>query len=254
MENSNEFNNLLKTVKLDNGKILYNLSCTTDSLKYFTKDKILKYVNDYYIKSKPSSKVELINDLNTFKTYRDNIEKNLQLQGIISGFLSIISTIVSIIIAYELGVIQSSPKGNLNLKIIIDNLNWLLIVGVVMVIGSIAILLGNFCKNSEINKVKVLNNAIYILEALKEEIYNNPEWRIEDEKDEDQEIETEDSIEITKPEDSTEDTENDKAIEEEIIKVEIIDHSNKADINFIKGASCMAVLLLSIAKMFGKKK
>ena len=86
MANSNEFNNLLKTVELDNGRISYNLSGTTDSLKYFKKDQILKYVKKNYIERKPSNKANLINDLNTFKTYRVDIEKNLQLQGIISGF------------------------------------------------------------------------------------------------------------------------------------------------------------------------
>lgn len=245
MENSNEFNNLLKTVKLDNGKILYNLSCTTGNLKYLKKDQILNYVRKNYIESKPSNKAQLINDLNTFKTYRVDIEKNLQHQGIISGFFSTIATVISIIIAYELGVMKSSTNGNLSSG---------LIVALTIVIGSLAILLANLCKNSEMNKVKVLNNAIYILEALKEEIYNNPECRIEDKKDEDQEIKSEDSIEITKPEDISVNTNNDNAIEKEIIKVEIIDYSDKSEINFIKGASCIAVLLLSIAKVFGKKK
>lgn len=254
MENSNEFNNLLKTVKLDKGKIVYNLSCTTHNLKYLKKDQILNYVRENYIESKPSNKAQLINDLNTFKTYRVDIEKNLQLQGIISGFFSTIATVVSILTAYELGVIQNSTNGNLDLKIIYENLSDGLIVALTIVIGSLAILLANLCRNSEMNKVKVLNNAIYILEALKEEVYNNPECRIEDKKDEDQEIKSEDSIEITKPEDILEDTKNDSAIDNEATKVEIIDHSNKSNINFIEGASCMAVLLLSITKLFGKKK
>lgn len=174
MEKNNEFNNYLKTVELDNGKILYNLSCTTCKLNYFEKDKILQYVKDNYIKRKPSNKANLINDLNTFKTYRVDIEKNLQHQGIISGFFSTIATVVSVILAFELGLIQSSKNGNLNLKLINEDIKWLLIVAVFIVIGSLAILLTNLCKNSEMNKVKVLNNAIYILEAIKEDMYNTP--------------------------------------------------------------------------------
>ena len=241
MEKNNEFNNLLKTVELDNGKILYNLSGTRDNLKYFKKDKILKYVKKNYIEHKPSNKANLINDLNTFKTYRVDIEKNLQHQGIISGFFSTIATVVSIIIAYELGVIQSSTD---------ENLSRVLIVALTIVIASLAILLANLCKNSEMNKVKVLNNAIYILESLKEEIYNNPECRIEEIKS----SEIEDSIEITKSENISVDTNNNNANENETTKVGIIDHSNKSNNNFIEGASCLAVLLLSIAKVFGKKK
>lgn len=90
-------------------------------------------------------------------------------------FFSTIATVVSVIMAYELGIIQSSTNGKLSLEIIIDNISWLLALVLVIVFSSLAILLANLCRNSEMNKVKVLNNAIYIIESIKEDMYNKPD-------------------------------------------------------------------------------
>ena len=254
---------LKKIFKKEKSKEELNKTPTRNPSDLFPKD-LTKYIKNNYLEKEPLEKEKLINDLVVFKSYKAYIEEFVKKDASFSNFISEISNLfiglTAVIIAMgkdEYTVTNNStiknvcfivkskqPKGFIDLFYLFL---FLMIIRFVIYILSVS-------RHDYSERLKTVNNAIYILEALKEEIYNNPKCRIEDEKDEDQANEAEDSIEITKPEDSTEDTDNNNAIEDQIIKVEIIDYSNKSNINFIEGVSCMAVLLLSIAKLFGKKK
>ncbi len=249
---------LSKAVKRKKGKTIKNLS-------YISISEIHDYITDNYTNEKTVFKENLIKDLVAFKSYKEYLEINTKEESFffsfIGQFISIYSALLAISITnnkliekFSISIFPISINfGGIGKTGLSENTVTILFMLFVIAIFLLIFVFINTGKKSDNNRLRTVNNAIFILEALKEEIYNNPKCRIEDEKDEDQEIEIEDSIEITKPENIS-DTGNDNAIENEIIKVEIIDHSNKFDINFIKGASCMAVLLLSIAKLFGKKK
>lgn len=254
---------LKKIFKKGKSKEELSKTPTRNPCDLFPED-LTKYINDNYLEKDVIEKEKLINDLVVFKSYKAYIEEFAKKEGSFSNYISEISNLFiglsAVIIAMgkdEYTVTNNSTIKNVCFivkskqpKDFIDLFHLFLFLMLIRLVIYILVV----SKRNYSERLKTANNAIYILEALKEEIYNNPECRIEDKKDEDQEIKSEDSIEITKPEDSTEDTENDNAIEKEIIKVEIIDYSDKFEINFIKGASCIAVLLLSIAKVFGKKK
>lgn len=225
---------------------------------------LTKYINDNYLEKDIIEKEKLINDLVVFKSYKAYIEEFAKKEGAFSNYISEVSNLFiglsAVIIAMgkdEYTVTNNSTIKNVCFivkskqpKDFIDLFHLFLFLMLIRLVIYILVV----SKRNYSERLKTANNAIYILEALKEEIYINPECRIEDKKDEDQEIKSEDSIEITKPEDISINTNNDNAIEKETTKVEIADYSNKSDINFIKGVSCMAVLILSIAKAFGKKK
>lgn len=253
---------LKKIFKKVKSKEELNKTPTRNPSDLFPKD-LTKYIENNYLEKEPLEKEKLINDLVVFKSYKAYIEEFVKKDASFSNFISEISNLfiglTAVIIA--MGKDEYTVTNNSTIKNVCfivkskqpkDFIDLFYLFLSLMIIRFVIYIL-SVSRHDYSERLKTVNNAIYILEALKEEIYNNPKCRIEDEKDEDQEIEIEDSIEITKPENIS-DTGNDNAIENEIIKVEIIDHSNKFDINFIKGASCMAVLLLSIAKLFGKKK
>lgn len=233
-------------VSLDKKSRYYKLSYSDKETTFESESAkdLNDYVENYYLKEDFINASKLLNDLFVFKTYKENLQAETDFNQNLYDYIK------SILIAFFSSVITeflSSKIGIIVLKVSVQGL--LIFITINLIIWE-----HNRKSHSNYNRLKDVNGVIHILEAIKEEIYNNPECRIEDEKDEDQDIEADVSIEITKPEDILEDTKNDSVIDNEATKVEIIDHSNKSDINFIKGASCMAVLLLSIAKLFGKKK
>lgn len=213
--------------------------------KDITNDEILEYVKTYYIDEDEIVEEELINDLVIFKSYKSYIEELiLGEEFIVYGIPILIAALTVVISIFNT---PSKFSGNMNKRCAnffiinfsdISKTSWLVIIalGLLFVLLAVFVLTGWYRekKHSPFNKLSTVSHAIYILEEIKDNLTDDDE--------------------ITKPKDSSVNTNNDNAIEDEIIKVEIIDHSNKSDINFIKGASCMAVLLLSIAKMFGKKK
>lgn len=280
----NPLKGYLKTEKIENGKFYEfsykfpvekddskNKNSNTSSKnlvksKDIKNDEILEYVKTYYIDEDEIVEEELINDLIIFKSYKSYI-KGLVLdqEFILYGIPILIAALAVIISVFSA---PSEFSGTMNQRcerfFIINFSNISEIPSVVtdaldLIFALIAVFIIIICyrvkKNSPFNNLSTVSHAIYILEEIKDNLRDEDEIPdSEDKKDEDQEIKSEDSIEITKPEDISVNTNNDNAIENEATKVEIIDYSNKSDINFIKGASCIAVLLLSIAKVFDKKK
>ena len=179
----------LRVANIKDEDISWELSYRTNSsLKYFTKYDVVNYINLNYINDNRFEKKELINDLITFKTYRDYIKKNITIQDILEKFLAIAITVDSILVAVFVGFFQSKEdlikeykrKGfteevisdfiDKYFKKLGEDYSWTLKVLLFLFLVYFIFLVIRSCKKSEVHKLIVFNNAIYVLEAIKEDM------------------------------------------------------------------------------------
>lgn len=155
-------NRKLRTVEInDDDECLYKLAYDKDKRSYFKRKDILNYVNEHYLENENIVEEDLLNDLNTFKTYRDDVEQISNNQDNISKIFSLILTILSTI----LGVIGK--------KLIYENNLLYAVIWILMIVVAYINMIFNIFKTtskSESAKLKYINNAIYTLEAIKEDV------------------------------------------------------------------------------------
>lgn len=124
----------------------------------FTREYILKYVNKHYLENDNIIEENLLNDLNTFKTYRDDVDSLVGNQSSFSDYLAMFIAVLGIV--YD--IIEDSKA----MKYFV----------LVVVLISFVIFVFNLCSTgnkSESAKLKYITNAIYTLEAIKEDMYRN---------------------------------------------------------------------------------
>lgn len=159
----------LKLVRLNNKKIEYELSYVlSPNCRTFTalkKDEIINYVDEYYFRKNQidydNFYDNLINDINVFKSYRDDIDINVRKENDFNQFvmlvIAIIAILVSIINFDNTGTIIKNLIAALTLLVLADYVYYRIITG----------------SHSEANKLKVINNVIYTLETIKEDMDKN---------------------------------------------------------------------------------
>lgn len=150
---------LKKIIKKLNGneEAWYKLSYDEQEHKYFDKEFLLKYLNEKYLNDNNKEKNEknLINDLITFKTYRDAVDINVRKESDFGHFITIciafIPIIISVMLDYDSKISISLFAGFL---VLVNLVFYKLTTG----------------SNSESYKLMVINNVIYTLEAIKEDM------------------------------------------------------------------------------------
>ena len=156
MRYDGEINRKLKTVELnDDYECLYLLAYDEEKRSYFKQKDILKYVNEHYLESDNIIEENLLNDLNTFKTYRDGVEITEKKWDVFQGFITIYVALITDFLKSESDVI-------------IRLCYTLLILTISMVVYFV-----RTWKRSNYYKLKYINNAIYTLETIKEDMYRN---------------------------------------------------------------------------------
>lgn len=147
----------------------YELSYEKDKdLKKFDRQEILNYINVYYINDRDLEIDNFINDLITFKTYKDELDLIVENQN---AFYSVLALLLAL-----LAIATSVKSGRIPDKIAVI-IFILLFALIVLIFGKYIYLREN--KNSNFNKLKVVNNAIHVLEAIKDHDYkksNKSEW------------------------------------------------------------------------------
>lgn len=187
MEYKTDLKKYLRTAKIGKQNFSYELSYEkVKDLNYLSREEILRYINDNYINDDQFKKKDLINDLIAFKTYRDYVEENVTKDDIFEKFLSVFISILSIFAAVKIGMLQiesqilSGKNGGDNSSIINTILEESIPLGM-LVLGFIIIYfliyLTRVGKRSEPSKLKIVNNVIYILEAIKEDMVPVPETK-----------------------------------------------------------------------------
>lgn len=152
----------LKLVRLYNDNIEYELSYLLSSnCRTFTvlkKHEIINYVNEHYLWKKQIDYGSLVNDINVFKSYRDDVDINVRKENDFGQFITIslalTSTIISVMLDY-------------------DSKKTLLGFAGLIVLVSFGYYSFNIGRRSESYKLKVINNVIYTLEVIKEDMEKN---------------------------------------------------------------------------------
>lgn len=152
----------LKLVRLNNKKIEYELSyLLSPNCRTFTalkKDEIINYVDEYYFRKNQIDYDNLINDINVFKSYRDDVDINVRKQNDFGQFVMMVIAIITVLVS----IIKFH-------NLIID----LILTLMLLAIAYLVHFLTTTCSHSESNKLKVINNVIYTLEAIKEDMDKN---------------------------------------------------------------------------------
>lgn len=162
MGNDGKIREKLKLVRLYDEKIEYELSYLLSSnFRTFTvlkKHEIINYVNEYYLWKKQIDYGSLVNDINVFKSYRDDVDINVRKENDFGQFITIslalTSTIISVMLDY-------------------DSKKTLLGFAGLIVLVSFGYYSFNIGRRSESYKLKVINNVVYTLEAIKEDMDKN---------------------------------------------------------------------------------
>lgn len=146
-------------------------------------EEIRNYVNKYYIHASYVNIYELINDLNIFKSYKEEIKIENEIKQICRDTIASILTIMAIFSAVAVGFL-SVDKGVLakfrkhvynfygtNFKFIF-RMMWILTA---CIVAYLIFLYWNVNKKSGFNRLKTLNYTILTLESIRDDIYNNKE-------------------------------------------------------------------------------
>ncbi len=118
----------------------------------------MDYINEHYLKSDNIIEENLLNDLNTLKTYRDDVDTRVRKESDFGQFVTICLAMISIIINVILNPDSEKP---------------LVAISGLIVVVSYLYYLYSAGNKSESAKLKYITNAIYTLETIKEDMYRN---------------------------------------------------------------------------------
>lgn len=177
MRYDGKINRKLKLVSYDKSifkRIPYKLQYENFKLYGNGYEKVLEYVQKYYINNNNIIEENLINDLNTFKTYRDDIQQEITMKSLIEIIWSVVVTMVSILVAIYIGYIALKDyikiEGDNFLNFILKNIK----IGTIIIMLISGVYLGlsinERFKHSKSYKLKYINNVIYTLETIKEDM------------------------------------------------------------------------------------
>lgn len=159
MSYDGKINRKLRTVELnDDDECLYKLAYDEEKRSYFKRKDILNYVNEHYLENDNIIEENLLNDLNTFKTYRDDVDSLVRNQSSFSDSLAMLIAILGIIF----DIIEDYKT-----------IRQLVLVVVLIIFVIFMFCLYQNSNKSESAKLKCITNAIYTLETIKEDMYRN---------------------------------------------------------------------------------
>ncbi|WP_019125017.1 hypothetical protein [Peptoniphilus grossensis] len=184
-------------IKKDKSKNIFELSYTTDKkLEEFEINDFIKYVDTNYPKNTDTEKDKLLKDLIVLKSYRDKSEHKINnksyYNNVFDRIISILNIVVVIILAYisqvfatfmdykssfienpeaNEGLIKKAMDSLEDLEIMTNFIFWIFIASIIIfIISSIRDYFNKKEKESEIQKLIIINNSIYTLEVIKEEM------------------------------------------------------------------------------------
>lgn len=170
----------LRTIKkiISNNEVWYKLSYDEQEHKYFDKEFLIEYLNEKYLddknkeidennlddKNKEIYEKNLINDLITLKTYRDSTVQTVNNQDNLNKILVVFLTIAT---TFYTAIRNIETLEMMKIKFML----FLFMITIVYISFIYNVLLTT--TKSESYKLKVINNVIYTLEAIKEDMDKN---------------------------------------------------------------------------------
>lgn len=155
-------------------------------------NEIEDYINSHYVDQEYIDKTKITNDLVIFKTYRDDLKIDTENDGKFPNLLSIIMTVYIAFLSLEIAdrsnyfselfrlkekKADNSMIAEMSEKIHQVSGNILVIISIIILISLFTLLFSviRTGKRSKTNRLKVVNNVVYILEAIKENLVEVPE-------------------------------------------------------------------------------
>ncbi len=167
MEEKNEF----KPTRMEfteEGKIEYILSKSDNTkLEKFTNKEIVEYINVNYIDNYDNDRSGLINDIRTFKSYNDELEKGI-------SNVNITREMISLFLSVGLALVSSNVRHEAKL----DSIDVLVVVVAIIIYIALRLMLdfNTISKKSYSSRKIFVNYAIHTLESIKDENYFNPNY------------------------------------------------------------------------------
>lgn len=165
---------ILKRLKRKS-EVWYSLSYDEEKHRYFDKKFLLSYLRNNYLNNKDDIEpTKLNNDLITFKTYKDQLVFEQQNSSLFEKFLTTSFAIGSILISIGFGFFVFKDVIDKSLiSSIFNNILYVIIVLLIAYVIYIMFYTWRVINNSKLNSLKIINNAIYTLETIKEDMYRN---------------------------------------------------------------------------------
>lgn len=159
------FRRIIKKINWSN-EAWYKLSYDEQEHKYFDKEFLIEYLNENYLddKNKEIYEKNLINDLITLKTYRDSTVQTVNNQDNLNKILVVFLTIAT---TFYTAIRNIETLEMMKIKFML----FLFMITIVYISFIYNVLLTT--TKSESYKLKVINNVIYTLEAIKEDMDKN---------------------------------------------------------------------------------
>ena len=169
---------LEKECKIFPDVIEYKLAYGKTKHRTFDDEEIVNYINENYLNNDAISEENLLNDLITFKTYKTDREVLIRHFDVVQNGISAFLSLLAVVMAFSAACLSSEFiskyvfRQDVNIWIV-RNISALFFVFSIMFIIFVLARVGKYSVFSEL---RIINNAIYTLETIKEDKYRNGNW------------------------------------------------------------------------------
>ncbi|MDU5442818.1 MAG: hypothetical protein E6105_08485 [Finegoldia magna] len=174
-----KINRKLSQIEIDkeNWKIFpdvieYKLAYGKTKHKYFENKEILNYIDENYLKNDDIIEENLLNDLITFKTYKTDREVLIRHFDVIQNGISAFLSLLAVIMSFSAACLSSKfiSKYVIRQDFTIWIVKYIFAVFMVFSLMFLIFVLARVGKNSASYDLKFIDNAIYTLETIKEDM------------------------------------------------------------------------------------
>lgn len=152
--------------------IEYKLAyCKTNQLS-FSNEEILDYINENYIKNDDIIEENLLNDLITFKTYKTDREVKISRFDVVQNGISTFLSLLAVIMSFSAACLSSEfiskyvIRQDVNIWVVRNISAFFFVVSIIF----LTFVIKRLGKDSISRDIKFIDNAIYTLETIKEDM------------------------------------------------------------------------------------
>lgn len=169
---------IIKEKLIARKKVLYKLSYDEIERNYFEHEFLLDYLNYNYLNNNYIDEINLSNDLITLKTYRDHIEQIANYQDNFNKILDILMSVTTTMLTVTMSISQAKLPQDASLKLRFETIPYGYIL-LMMFFVACSAFYNTLIFNPDYNsyKVQYINNVIYTLETIKEDMDKNENLR-----------------------------------------------------------------------------
>lgn len=163
---------LEKECKIFPDVIEYKLAYVKAKHRTFDGEEIVNYINENYLDNDKIIEANLVNDLITFKTYKTDREVLIRHFDVIQNGISAFLSLLAVIMSFSAACLSSKfiSKYVIRQDVTIWIVKYIFAVFMVFSLMFLIFVLARVGKNSASYDLKFIDNAIYTLETIKEDM------------------------------------------------------------------------------------